>query len=52
VGEKRRNDLIRGFGTVRAIREATEEELSQVVPKNAAHAVYAYFHGKEDETCE
>ena len=52
VGEKRRNELIRSFGTVRAIREAAEEELSRVVPKNTAHAVYAYFHGKEDEPCE
>jgi excinuclease ABC subunit C len=52
VGEKRRNDLIRHFGTVKAIRAASEEELSAAVPKNTAHAVYEYFHRKEEEPCE
>ena len=49
VGEKRRNDLIRSFGTVKAVREAGEEELAAVVPRNTAHAVYAYFHGEDEE---
>ena len=52
VGEKRRNDLIRHFGTVKAIRAASEEELAAAVPKNTARAVYEYFHRKEEEPCE
>ena len=49
VGEKRRNELFKHFGTVKAIRAATEEELRAAVPKNTAAAVYAYFHPEEGE---
>ena len=49
VGEKRRDELLRRFKSVKAIREATVEELAAVVPKNAAKAVYDHFH-KEDAT--
>ena len=52
VGEKRRSDLIRRFGTIRAVRSATVEELSAAVPKNTAAAVYAYFHSGEEKPCE
>ena len=53
VGEKRRNDLLKAFGSVRAIRAASAEELSKAVPKNTAQAVYDYFHKTEEETpCE
>ena len=53
VGEKRRSELLKSFGSVRAIREASAEELSKVVPKNTARAVYDYFHGSEEEkSCE
>ena len=53
VGEKRRNDLLKTFGSVRAIRAASAEELSKAVPKNTAQAVYEYFHKTEEETsCE
>ena len=53
VGEKRRNDLIKHFGSVKAVRAATEEELRAAVPKNTAKAVYDYFHGTEEQTtCE
>ena len=47
VGPKRKNDLLKAFKSVKAIREATPEQLALVVPKNAAQAVYAYFHGPE-----
>ena len=50
VGEKRRGMLLKHFGTIRAIREATPEELNAVVPKNTARAVYDYFHGKDETT--
>ena len=49
VGEARRNALLRHFKSLKAIREAALPELEQVVPKNAAQAVYAYFHPPEGE---
>ena len=53
VGEKRRNDLIKSFKSVKAIREASLEQLRLVVPKNTAQAVYDYFHsGESEKTCE
>ena len=50
VGEKRRADLIKSFKSLKAIREASVEQLALVVPKNTARAVYDYFH-KEDAEC-
>ena len=53
VGAKRRDELIRAFKSVRAIREASVEELRLVVPKNTAQAVYDYFHSDKGEApCE
>lgn len=49
VGAKRRDELIRAFRSVRAIREASEEALCAVVPKNTAKAVYEYFHSEEGD---
>ena len=46
VGPRRKNDLLKAFKTVKAIREATESQLNLVVPKNTARAVYEYFHKK------
>ena len=51
VGEKRRNELLKAFKTVKAIRAASQEELSAAVPKNTAKAVYEYFHGEEENEC-
>ena len=48
VGEKRRADLLRSFGTVKAVKAAGYEQLCAVVPKNAARAVYGYFHPDEE----
>ena len=47
VGEKRRAQLLKQFKTIKAIKEASLEQLAQVVPKNTANAVYAYFHEEE-----
>jgi excinuclease ABC subunit C len=47
VGEKRRNDLLKAFKTIKAIAAASAEELAAVVPKNVAQCVYKHFH-KED----
>ena len=52
VGEKRRNELLRAFGTVRAVKAADYEQLCAVIPKNAARAVYDRFHpaaGEEEQ---
>ncbi len=49
VGEKRRNELLKHFKTINAIKEASVGELSAVVPKNAAVAVYEYFHKQENK---
>ncbi|MBR0040088.1 MAG: excinuclease ABC subunit UvrC [Oscillospiraceae bacterium] len=49
VGKKRREELIGYFKSVKAIREAGEEELAAVVPKNTAHAVWTYFRSEGEE---
>lgn len=52
VGEKRRTELLRHFGSIKAIRAASEEELRAAVPKNTAKAVYEYYHKQEEPPCE
>ena len=47
VGPKRRAELLKRFKTVTAIREATLRELEAILPKDAANAVYLYFHQEE-----
>ena len=49
IGEKRKALLLKAFKTVKAIRQADEKSLTQVVPSNTAKAVYEYFHKKETE---
>ena len=43
VGEKRRQQMLRHFKTVKAVKGASMEQLEQAVPKNTAKAVYEYF---------
>ena len=52
IGPKRKNDLLQRFHTLKAIRAASMEELEQVIPRNAAAAVYSTFHREEDGECE
>ncbi|BFL40585.1 excinuclease ABC subunit UvrC [Agathobaculum massiliense] len=47
IGDKRRAELLRHFGSIENIRQASEQELTRVLPRNAAQAVYDFFH-KED----
>lgn len=47
IGETRKNELLRHFKTLKAIKNASIDELSSVLPKNAAKAVYEYYHTKE-----
>ena len=43
VGPAREKALLKHFGTVRAIKNATLEELSAILPQGAAQAVYDHF---------
>jgi len=47
VGPARKKALIARFGSVRAIRQATVEELTGVpgISRKQAEAIHAYFHG-------
>lgn len=47
VGDKRKETLLKSFKSIKAIRSASLEELSAVVPKNTAAAVYNYYHKDE-----
>ena len=49
VGEKRKNELLRHFKTIKAIRGANEAELAEVVPVNTAKSVYEYYHGDKEK---
>ncbi|MFR1616842.1 MAG: hypothetical protein ACLSUM_05630 [Dysosmobacter welbionis] len=48
MGEKRRAELRKHFGTIKAIREADVETLAAVVPRAAAQAVWEHFHPKNE----
>ncbi len=50
VGSVRKNELLRRFKTLRAIKAASMDELCAAVPKNTAKAVYEYYHKDEDKT--
>ena len=43
VGPKRRADLLKRFKSVKAIRQASLEQLEEVVDKRTAQAVFQYF---------
>ena len=47
VGEKRRSDLLRHFGTIENIRAASLEELARVVPRTVAEHIRAYYDEKK-----
>lgn len=49
IGPKRRTELQKRFKTMKAMREASLEQLAEVLPKNAAEAVFRHFHEKETE---
>ena len=46
VGEKRRNDLLKHFGTIENIKAASVEELSRVVPRTVAEHIASYYEKK------
>ena len=49
VGEKAAKKLLKSFGTIAAIKQATVPELMQVVNKRAAESVYEYYNLQEEE---
>lgn len=44
IGPKRKQDLIKYFSSITAVRAASLVELEHVLPASAAMAVYSYFH--------
>lgn len=48
IGPTRKQSLLKYFKSISGIREATFEELSRVLPQNAANAVYEYFHEEKE----
>ena len=52
VGPRRRELLMKQFKSIRAIREASLDQLQLLLPRDAAQAVYAYFHRKAEPPCE
>ena len=44
---KKKKSLLRRFGTVKAVREAPLALLEEVLPRDAARAVWDRFHGEE-----
>ena len=51
IGQKRKADLLAHFHTVRAIREASVDDLARVLPAKTALSVYQAFH-KNNESLE
>lgn len=52
IGPTRRKQLLKAFGSVKAIRQADLQALERVLPRQAAQAVYQHFRTKEEEgTC-
>lgn len=48
IGPKRKQDLLKTFKAVSAIRSAQLSELERILPKDAAAAVYWHFRKKEE----
>ncbi len=44
IGPKRKRDLIKHFGSLKKMRAATREDLSEVVPEQVASDLYAALH--------
>ena len=49
IGPKRKHDLLKHFGSLKAISAASLLELEQLLPKDAAAAVYYHFSKKDTE---
>ena len=48
IGPARKKALLRAFGSVKRMREASVEQLSEVVPGVVAAALHGRLHGEGD----
>ena len=50
VGPKRKQQLLKHFGTIKKIKEATVEELLEAsIPNSTAVSIYNHFHSEQEE---
>ena len=49
IGPKRKQDLLQQFKSIKAISCATLPELENILPKDAASAVYHHFHSRGED---
>ncbi len=49
IGPKRKQDLLRSFKSIAAIKIASVDQLKRVLPSDAANSVYNHFHGQKGE---
>ena len=47
IGPKRKQELLKNFKSITAIKNATLQELQRVLPKDVANRVFVHFHQKE-----
>ncbi|MGI9649109.1 MAG: helix-hairpin-helix domain-containing protein, partial [Acidimicrobiia bacterium] len=45
VGPSRKKALLRSFGSLKRLREASIDQIEEVVPRNVAQSVYGALHG-------
>ncbi len=48
IGPKRKQELLKQFKSISAIRAASLQELARILPQNAAFAVYQHFHSDQE----
>lgn len=49
IGPKRKQELLKHFKSLTAIREAGLDELERLLPRDAAAAVYQHYHSEDGE---
>jgi excinuclease ABC subunit C len=52
VGDGRRRTLLKHFGSVKRVREASIDDIAEAVGPAVAERVHAWLHGKADGTDE
>ena len=48
IGPKRKQELLKKFGSIKAIRDASLDDLLRILPSDAANAVYTHFKKTEE----
>ena len=49
IGKKRKESLLKQFKSISGISDASLPELERILPKDAAGAVYAFYHSRKEE---